>query len=88
MNACRPVRIGVSHGDIPTEYSKIITTDPARRSGKPCIRDLRVTVDDVLDYLGAGMTKEEILADFPDRTETDIEACPAIARDPEQRPSS
>ena len=61
------------------DYSKIITIDPGKRSGKPCIRDLRITVYDVLDYMAAGMTQEEILADFPDLTETDIRACLAFA---------
>jgi uncharacterized protein (DUF433 family) len=50
------------------DYSQIITIDPGKRSGKPCIRDLRITVYDVLDYLAGGMTHEEILADFPDLT--------------------
>ena len=57
------------------DYSQIITIDPGKRSGKPCIRDLRITVNDVLDYLAGGMTLEQILADFPDLTETDIRAC-------------
>ena len=61
------------------DYSQIITIDPGKRSGKPCIRDLRITVYDVLDYMAAGMTQEEILADFPDLTETDIRACLAFA---------
>jgi uncharacterized protein (DUF433 family) len=47
------------------DYSQIITIDPRKRSGKPCIRGLRVTVYGVLDYMAAGMTPEEILADFP-----------------------
>jgi uncharacterized protein (DUF433 family) len=67
------------------DYSKIITIDPGKRSGKACIRDLRITVYDVLDYLAAGMTNEEILADFPDLTETDIRACLAYAADAERR---
>ncbi len=48
------------------DYSKIITIDPGKRSGKACIRGLRITVYDVLDYLASGMSQEEILADFPD----------------------
>jgi uncharacterized protein (DUF433 family) len=67
------------------DYSQIITIDPGRRSGKPCIRGLRITVYDVLDYLAGGMTHEEILADFPDLTETDIRACLAFAADGERR---
>ena len=67
------------------DYSKIITIEPGKRSGKACIRDLRITVYDVLDYLAAGMTPEQILADFPDLTETDIRACLAYAADSERR---
>jgi uncharacterized protein (DUF433 family) len=57
------------------DYSHIITIKPGKRSGKPCIRGLRITVDDVLAYLAAGMTQEQILSDFPDLTEEDIRAC-------------
>jgi uncharacterized protein (DUF433 family) len=67
------------------DYSKIITIDPERRSGKPCIRNLRITVYDVLDYLAGGMSHEEILADFPDLTETDIRASLAYAADADRR---
>ena len=67
------------------DYSKIITIEPGKRSGKPCIRGLRITVYDVLDYLAAGMTEGQILADFPDLTETDIRACLAYAADAERR---
>jgi uncharacterized protein (DUF433 family) len=67
------------------DYSKIITIDPGKRSGKACIRDLRITVYDVLDYMAAGMTQEEILADFPDLTANDIRACLAFAADSERR---
>jgi uncharacterized protein (DUF433 family) len=67
------------------DYSKIITIDPGKRSGKPCIRGLRITVYDVLGYMAAGMSQEEILADFPDLTEADIRACLAFAADTERR---
>lgn len=67
------------------DYSKFITIDPGKRGGKACIRELRITVYDVLDYLAAGMTKDEILADFPDLTESDIRACLAYAADAERR---
>jgi uncharacterized protein (DUF433 family) len=67
------------------DYSQIITIDPERRSGKACIRDLRITVYDVLDYLAGGMTQEEILADFPDLTKMDIRACFAFAADRERK---
>ena len=67
------------------DYSSIITIDPSKRSGKPCIRGLRITVYDVLDYLAAGMSEAEILRDFPDLTEEDIRACLAFAADRERR---
>lgn len=67
------------------DYSQIITIDPGRRSGKACVRGLRITVYDVLDYLAGGMSPEEILADFPDLTDTDIRACLAFAADAERR---
>ncbi|HVU48458.1 MAG TPA: DUF433 domain-containing protein [Terracidiphilus sp.] len=67
------------------DYSQIIMIDPGKRSGKPTIRGLRITVSDVLDYLAGGMTPEEILADFPDLTETDIRACLAFAADRERK---
>lgn len=67
------------------DYRDIITVEPGKRSGKPCIRGLRITVSDVLDYLASGMTEGEILADFPDLTQTDIRACLAFAADRERR---
>jgi len=69
--------------DIP--YEKIITIEPGKRGGKPCIRGLRITVYDVLEYLASGMTEAEILADFPDLTAEDIRACLAFAADRERR---
>ena len=62
-----------------------ITIDPGKRSGKPCIRGLRITVSDVLEYLASGMTDAEILADFPELTIEDIRACLAIAAERERR---
>ena len=67
------------------DYSKIITIEPGKRSGKPCIRGLRITVYDVLDCLSSGMTHEEILSDFPYLTEEDIRACLSFAADRERR---
>ena len=67
------------------DYAQTITIDPERRSGKACIRDTRITVYDVLDYMASGMSQQEILADFPDLTETDILACLAFAADAERR---
>jgi uncharacterized protein (DUF433 family) len=66
-------------------YQDIITLEPGKRSGKPCIRGMRITVYDVLSYLAAGMTHLEILADFPYLTEQDILACLAYAADREQK---
>ena len=67
------------------DYSSIITIDPARRGGKPTIRGMRITVQDVLEYLAGGMSTDEVLADFPELTETDIRACLAYAADRERR---
>lgn len=66
-------------------YQHLITIDPAKRSGQPCVRDLRMTVQDVLEYLASGMSNEEILDDFPDLTAEDIRACLAFAADRERR---
>ena len=67
------------------DYRGIITIEPGKRGGKPCIRGLRITVYDVLEYLAAGMTPEQIVADFPDLTIEDIRACLAIAADRERK---
>jgi uncharacterized protein (DUF433 family) len=66
------------------DYRNIITMEPGKRGGKPCIRGLRMTVDDVLDYLAGGMTIEELLDDFPDLTREDVLACLAFAADRER----
>ena len=65
-------------------YKDIITVEPGKRGGKPCIRGMRMTVYDVLEYLASGMSKEEILGDFPYLTEEDILACLAYAADREK----
>ncbi len=65
-------------------YHNIITLEPGKRGGKPCIRGLRVTVYDVLVYLAAGMTTEQILQDFDYLTRDDILACLAYAADRER----
>ncbi len=67
------------------DYTKIITIEPGKRSGKPCIRGLRITVTDVLEYMASGMTPEDIVRDFPDLTLEDIRACLAFAADRERR---
>lgn len=66
-------------------YSQIITMEPGKRGGKPCIRGLRIAVADVLGYLASGMTHEQILSDFPYLTEQDILACLAFAADRERK---
>ncbi len=70
------------------DYHKIITIEPDKRSGKPCIRGTRMTVTDVLEYLAGGMSEAEILEDFPDLTSEDIRACLAFAADRERRLAS
>jgi uncharacterized protein (DUF433 family) len=67
------------------DYSKIITIEPGKRGGKPCIRGMRITVQDVLEYLAGGMTEEEILRDFSELTREDIKACLAFAADRERK---
>ena len=67
------------------DYKHLITIEPDKRSGQPCIRGLRMTVQDVLEYLASGMSVEEILADFPDLTAEDIRACLAYSADRERR---
>ena len=67
------------------DYQKYITIEPGKRGGKPCIRGMRITVYEVLDYLASGMTEAEILADFPDLTAEDLKACLAFAADRERK---
>ncbi|HEY8286662.1 MAG TPA: DUF433 domain-containing protein [Chloroflexota bacterium] len=66
-------------------YQSILTLEPGKRSGKPTIRGMRITVYDVLSYLAAGMTHDEILHDFPYLTEEDIGACLSYAADREHQ---
>ena len=67
------------------KYGDRITIDPSKRGGKPCIRGLRITVYDVLEYLASGMTEDDILKDFPDLTREDIRACLEFAADRERK---
>jgi uncharacterized protein (DUF433 family) len=67
------------------DYRQIITIEAGKRGGKPCIRGLRIAVQDVLEYLAGGMTEAEILTDFPDLTREDIRACLAFAADRERK---
>ena len=68
-----------------TNYQDLITIEAGKRSGKPCIRGMRITVYDVLSYLASGMTYEEILEDFPYLTKEDILACLSYAADRERQ---
>jgi len=68
-----------------TDYRKIITINPEKRFGRPCVRKTRITVFDVLGWLASGMSREEILEDFPELTEEDISACLSYAADKERK---
>jgi uncharacterized protein (DUF433 family) len=67
------------------DYTKHITVELNKRGGKPCVRGLRITVGEVLDYMASEMTEDEILEDFPDLTLNDLKACIAFAADRERR---
>ncbi len=66
------------------DYRSIITLEPGKRGGKPCIRGLRIAVQDVLGWLASGMTAEDIVADYPELTKNDVMACLAYAADREK----
>ena len=66
-------------------FQSIITVEPGKRGGRPCIRSMRITVYDVLSYLAAGMTSQQILDDFPYLTQADIQACLAYAAERERQ---
>jgi uncharacterized protein (DUF433 family) len=66
------------------KLSEIITIEPGKRGGKPCIRNMRIAVADVLGWMGSGMTMQQILADFPELTEQDIRACLLFAANRER----
>jgi uncharacterized protein (DUF433 family) len=66
-------------------YRDLITTEPGKRSGKACVRGTRITVYDVLSYLAAGMSVDELLADFPELTRDDVLACLSYAADRERQ---
>ena len=68
-----------------TSWRSLITVEPGKRGGRPCVRGMRITVYDVLSYLAAGMSAEEILDDFPYLTAEDIQACLAFAAERERR---
>lgn len=67
------------------DYKNVITIEPNKCGGRPCIRGLRITVTDVLEYLASGMTEDEIVHDFPDLTTEDVRACLSFAADRERR---
>ena len=66
-----------------TPYANRITIEPGKRGGKPCIRGLRITVYDVLEYMAAGMAEDQILEDFSELEAEDVRACLAFAADSE-----
>jgi uncharacterized protein (DUF433 family) len=65
-------------------YRDRITLEPGKRGGKPCVRSMRITVYDVLGWLAAGMSEEQILEDFPELTHEDVQACLEFAADRER----
>ena len=82
-NLLKADKLSIMH--IGMNYREIITIEPDKMGGKPCIRGLRFTVYDMLDYLASGMTEDEILADFPELRSDDIRASLAFAADRERR---
>jgi uncharacterized protein (DUF433 family) len=66
-------------------YQQIITIEPGKRGGRPCVRGLRITVADVLGWLASGMSHQQIIAEYPELTEDDIRACLAYAAERERR---
>ena len=68
-----------------TGYRHLITLEPGKRGGRPCVRGLRIAVADVLGWLAAGSSHDEILSDYPELTEDDVRACLAYAADRERR---
>ncbi len=71
--------------DVVTDYRDIITIEPGKRGGRPCIRGMRITVADILGWLAAGMSHEQVLDEYPELTENDIRAALAYAADRERR---
>ena len=79
------IRTGFTYIMLQMDYRDIITIEPGKRSGKPTIRGMRITVQDVFEYLAGGMSEDEILADFPELTHEDIRACLAFAANRERQ---
>lgn len=84
QDAVKPVHFEKLRKPMIIDYRNIITLEPGKRSGKPCIRGLRITVYDILEYFASGMTEQEILEDFDYLTQDDIRACFAYAADREK----
>jgi len=80
----KPLSLRSKDYTVVVDYRKMITIEPGKRGGKPCIRGMRITVYDVLTYLASGTSHEEVLRDFPYLTEEDIRACLAYAADRER----
>jgi uncharacterized protein (DUF433 family) len=81
-----PLLVPVGPTGYPTgmTWQGTITLEPGKRGGRPCVRHLRIAVADVLGWLAAGMSHEEILSDYPELTEADIRACLSYAADRER----
>ncbi len=85
VSVCFRLKESGKHLTCIMSYRDIITIEPDKRGGKPCIRRMRITVYDVLGWLPAGMSTAEIIDDFPELTETDIRACLEFAADRDHR---
>ena len=70
------------------DYAQLITSEPGKRGGQPCVRGMRITVRDVLEYLAGGMTVSELHVEFPELTDDDIRACLAFAANQLPRPAA
>lgn len=84
-DAAAPAHAHTEAGSSEMGYSERITIQSGKRGGRPCVRGLRITVYDILGYLAAGMSEDDILADFPDLERPDVRACLAFAADQERR---
>jgi uncharacterized protein (DUF433 family) len=75
----------MNEAEQPMDYHDIVTIEPGRRGGRPCIRGMRIAVADILGWLAAGLSHEQIRSDYPELTEDDIRAALAYAADRERR---
>jgi uncharacterized protein (DUF433 family) len=85
MDTIHHISAAYARNPMNAHYQSIITIEPGKRGGRPCIRGLRISVYDILSYLAAGMTTQQILADFPYLTPEDIQACLAYAAERERQ---